>query len=388
MILKSDNEHITLNDPGTNAAEALTAAARDPYGTLRAWKRRTGQPAVGTVCTYVPEELLHAAGILPVRILGSADGTGSEGYRFPTMSCAFSRFFMDQASRGDLDVLDGMVFPHTCDTVRSLENILAVRMPEMGVFHFNNPMKTDGHAHQFILTEMRKLSDRIGERFGREASEGAIRESIRIYNENRRLMRDLYAMRREGREGVTSDLIMTAVLAGSVMPREEHSRLLRPLIEAERPVKPVDPEKSPVVLAGNICSSAGLFEDLEKLDLRIVDDDLCTGSLPFADDVDEVGDPCWALAKRYTERIPCPIRLGPDGARADRIVRMVHRGGARSVIFLLMKFCDPHGFELPLIKKVLDAEGIPSILVEHEGEGEISGQTRTRIEAFIEMVEG
>ena len=376
-----------MTDP-IDPTEVLAAAARDPFGTLRAWKSRTDRLAVGTVCTYVPEELLHAAGILPARIIGSAHGTGPEGYRFPTMSCAFSRFFMDQASRGDLDALDGMVFPHTCDTVRSLADILAVRMPEMEVFHFNNPMKTDGHAQQFTLTEMKKLSDWIGERFGRVAGEGAVRDSIRIYNENRKLMRALYAMRREGRQGVTSGLIMTAVLAASVMPREEHTRLLGALVEAERPVKPVDPGKSPVVLVGNICSSAGLFEDLERLDLRIVDDDLCTGSLPFADDVDEVGDPFRALAKRYTERVPCPIRLGPEGARADRIVRMVRRGGARSVIFLLMKFCDPHGFELPLIKKTLDAEGIPSIVVEHEGEGEISGQTRTRIEAFIEMVEG
>ena len=374
----------------TETIEALNAAARSPYDAVRAWKADTGQPAIGTLCTYVPEEIIHAAGALPVRIFATRDGTGAEGYRFPTMSCAFSRFFMDQATRGDLDVLEGIVFPHTCDTVRGLGNILAVRKPDFGIFHFNNPMKTDGHAGQFTLAELQRLDAWLREHFGREVRDDALRASIRTYNENRRLMRALYAMRREGRAGATSDLVMTAVLSGAVTPREEHNRLLRTLVESEQPAAKAAAAhtKNPVVLAGNLCSSVPLFEAFEGLDLTIVDDDLCSGSLPFTDDVDEVGDPREALAKRYTERVPCPIRLGPEGARADRLVRMVRRSGARSVIFLLMKFCDPHGFELPLVKKALDAERIPSLVIEHEGEGELSGQTRTRIEAFLEMVEG
>ena len=106
----------------------------------------------------------------------------------------------------------------------------------------------------------------------------------------------------------------------------------------------------------------------------------------FAEDVPEHEDPIAAIAERYTERIVCPAKHAGLYLRGDHLMRIVKDHQAEGVIVMILKFCDPHGFDYPYLKQRLEAENIPHLLLELDAQPSASAQLRTRIEAFIESL--
>jgi benzoyl-CoA reductase subunit C len=118
-----------------------------------------------------------------------------------------------------------------------------------------------------------------------------------------------------------------------------------------------------------------------------VGDDLCTGWRYFAEDVPNEGDPMEALADRLIRKVPCPCKFNPQIDRAERLLQRVQASGAQGVVFLLLKFCDPHAFDYPYLKGKLAEEKIPSLLLEIESGGLPLGAMETRLRAFVETLE-
>ncbi|RPI96160.1 MAG: 2-hydroxyacyl-CoA dehydratase [Spirochaetales bacterium] len=141
-----------------------------------------------------------------------------------------------------------------------------------------------------------------------------------------------------------------------------------------------------MVVSGGLCDHADIYSIIEKSGGAVVWDDLCTGSRYFEGLVSEDGDPIEALADRFTERVVCPAKHSSVSARGDNIVSIAKEHRASGVIFLLLKFCDPHSFDYPYMKEMLDREGVPSMLMEIEQDLPSEGQLSTRFEAFIEML--
>jgi benzoyl-CoA reductase subunit C len=118
----------------------------------------------------------------------------------------------------------------------------------------------------------------------------------------------------------------------------------------------------------------------------VVWDDFCTSTRYFEGVVDETGDPIQALAQRYLNRVVCPAKHSGLYDRGNYLIEKVRENRAQGVIFLFLKFCDPHAFDYPYMKAMLDKEGIPSLMVEIEDQIASEGQLRTRCEAFMEML--
>jgi len=118
----------------------------------------------------------------------------------------------------------------------------------------------------------------------------------------------------------------------------------------------------------------------------VIWDDLCTGTRFFDGQMDEAIDPIEAIARRYFERVICPTKHLDLTYRGENLVRMANEKRADGVIFLFLKFCDPHAFDYPYLKEYLDREGLPNMLLEVEGQIPAMGQLRTRLEAFVEML--
>jgi benzoyl-CoA reductase/2-hydroxyglutaryl-CoA dehydratase subunit BcrC/BadD/HgdB len=185
--------------------------------------------------------------------------------------------------------------------------------------------------------------------------------------------------------------MLSAVVAGMVMPKEEHGALLEKLLARLASEQPVS-QGIKVVLAGSLCDdpAAEVLAMIEELGGMVVDDDLYTGYKYFAADAPEEGDPLVALARRHASGIPCPTRHDTSRAKdpADHLLRMVADSGAQAAIILLVKFCEPHGFDYPYLRQRLEAAGVPHFLIETEHEMSNLGQVRTRLQAFIEMLGG
>ena len=125
---------------------------------------------------------------------------------------------------------------------------------------------------------------------------------------------------------------------------------------------------------------------IDKLGGRVVGDDLCTGSRYFDTAVDELAEPFAALTERYLQRAPCPVKHGASQPRTQRLLRLCHDTDAQGVIFMLPKFCEPHAFDYVPLAHALQGADVPHLLIETDVSIPM-GQLRTRLQAFIEMLE-
>jgi benzoyl-CoA reductase/2-hydroxyglutaryl-CoA dehydratase subunit BcrC/BadD/HgdB len=141
-----------------------------------------------------------------------------------------------------------------------------------------------------------------------------------------------------------------------------------------------------LVLTGGICSMPEIYQPIEDAGGTVVWDDFCTGSRYFEQTIDLEGNLLNSIALRYFNRSICPAKHRDCFSRSDNLLKMVENTGAQGVIFVLLKFCDPHAFDYPHIRELLNGAGIPSMLLEIEDQQTSEEQLRTRLEAFIELL--
>jgi benzoyl-CoA reductase/2-hydroxyglutaryl-CoA dehydratase subunit BcrC/BadD/HgdB len=399
------------------------AVCADPYGTARVAAAQ-GVKVAGYMCTYVPEEILHAAGYFPIRVFGWSDGTQRADGLLQTFACSLARGALDAALSGRLDFLRLMVFGHTCDTLQNLADIwqrnvgksgFGFRVSGFGSFgamqHWvmATPVATSGEAATaFFTDELQRLRRFLEEEQG-PISDAEIEESIDLYDHHRRAMRDLYALRRENPRCLTGREMLSSVLASFLMRKEDHLPLIQDLISrvssvanapaVTRNPKPETRNPEPrVFVIGSVCQSAEYMRAIEEAGCTVVDDALCTGARAFAvrrvagGARQGVSTPCPssgpidALARMYLERAPCPAKHRPGYNMGADILEQARAAEADGVIFLLTKFCEPWAFDYPHVRETLEAASIPSLLIEIEQHLPPSAHFSTRVGAFAEML--
>lgn len=359
----------------------LMAAARTP---LTAWPERyPDHRAVGYTCTYVPEEIIHAAGFVPVRIRTIPQVPTHADAHLQSYTCALCRSALDQLLRGELHFLAGMVFAHTCDTMQALADLWAINTKPGSAWVETVMVPTNltsPRAHPYLVAELARFRASLAEHSGQPISDEALRVSIALYNEKRRLLDRLHALR----DRLAAVEFYAALDAGAKTPIESYVPLLAEMVEhlENTPTRPGSPR---VVLVGAVLDDPTLLDVLDELGARVADDDLCTGSRSFAGLATETGSPIAALADRILSRLPCPVKYQPESPRGAHLRQMVEEARADGVIFVLPKFCDPHAFDYVLVKPELEAAGVPILHLETE-QTPAAGQIRTRVQAFLEML--
>jgi bcr-type benzoyl-CoA reductase subunit C len=359
----------------------FTEAQESPYTN---WPDRyPDHRAMGYFCTYVPEEIIHAAGFVPLRICSSGDPPSRADAHLQSYTCALCRSALDQALRGDLSFLQGVVFPHTCDTIQALADIWQMSFPDLYVETIVQPVNLSSpSARPYLIAELQRFRHSLEELIGQAIRDCAIRASIELYNEKRRLLTQLYNLR----DRLTTPELFAAASAGFIMPLEEYNPLLTELVELLAKEE-IDPQKGPgLTLVGAFLDDPAVLTIVEELGARIVGDDLCTGSRYFAQPVEADGDPIAALADRYLNRLPCPAKYHPDHERGEHLLKLIHETGADGVVFVLPKFCDPHAFDYAIVKEKLDAAAVSYLRLEMEHSPALD-QWRTRLQALLEMIE-
>jgi benzoyl-CoA reductase subunit C len=359
----------------------LLAAARAPLAT---WPELyPDHQAVGYMCTYVPEEIIHAAGFVPVRVRTTPQVPTHADAHLQSYTCALCRSALDQLLRGELHFLAGMVLAHTCDTMQALTDLWAINTkPACGwVETVMTPTNlVSPSARPYLIAELARFRARLAEHSGRPISDEALQASIALYNEKRRLLDRLHALR----DRLTAGEFYAAVDAGARMPAELYVSLLAELVEhlEDAPSRPGNPR---VVLVGAVLDDPTLLDVLDELGARVADDDLCVGTRSFAGLAAEKGNPIAALADRALNRLPCPVKYQPESPRGAHLRQRAEEARADGVIFVLPKFCDPHAFDYVLVKPELEATGVPFLHLETE-QTPTAGQIRTRVQAFLEML--
>jgi len=336
------------------AAEVLQEIKRivkDPTSVGKHYKKTLKKPIIGYFCTYTPEEMIHAANCVPYRIMGRKKQVEFADRHLQSYSCSLVRTGLDMALAGDLDFLDGTVFPHTCDSIQRLSDIWRINAGFLYHADIVLPVKLHTEsARTYIIDELSAFRASLEEFTGDKITDETLWESIRTYNLMRDNLNRLHEIKRKNPGIVRSTLADDCVQAAMYMPVEEHNRLMADILrDLEGKDDPYDPIR--VAVVGNMCVFPEIYDSIESAGGSVSGDDMCTGYRYYSLNVDEKkGDPIEALADRIVRRPLCAAKHSLDFDRGKFLSTIIDNTDARGVIFLLVKFCDPHSFDYPHLK--------------------------------------
>jgi benzoyl-CoA reductase subunit C len=352
------------------ALEHLLQRAEHLYQDLRflavrEWKQRTGGLAIGFLPVYVPREVLHAMGVLPVAVMGAGDDLEiirGDAY-YQSYICHLPRSTIELGLNGALDCLDGMLFPATCDVIRNLSGMWMMQFPGKYVHYLDVPQDfTPEVGGAFYRHEIEQIAEALAARGAKPLTAPALRASIAVYNENRALVDDLYRLRQQEPWRVPTAELHLLLRAGCVLPVEEHSAMLRAYLAAVREADRAPMDQARVLLAGSFCEQPplGLIKTLERAGCYIVDDDFVQVHRWIKGPIRAGDDPLGDLVLAYLRQgIQSPIRYIDEAKKGQELVDRVEQSGAEGVIFCAPSFCDPALLDQPMAVAAMDKAGVP-----------------------------
>jgi benzoyl-CoA reductase subunit C len=349
--------------------------------------------AIGYFPVYFPEEIVHAAGLRPHALLGGGNRLEARyaDARIGSFVCSICRSTTELGLNGSLKGLGGFFAQPICDAAKHMAGIWGRNFPEQDPQVLALPQNVNSSAAvRYVYDEYQRLRSVLATKVAHEISDEGIRASLRVYNENRRLQRELYAIKRDDPARLAAVETYLLVRAGTRMRRERHNELLRDALRliAERGVRPMD--KPRVVFVGGFCEQPPLemIETIEDV-CFIVDDDLLIGQRWLTEDVPEgeQDDPVWALAESYVERSAAsPVQYDARKPKEAVLLRMLREARAEAAIISAAKFCEPGLDDQLALSRRLDAEKIPYLVLEFEEKMTSFEQMAMQVETFAESL--
>lgn len=371
--------------------DAALGACRDlledpEFPTVHAWKASGGK-VLGHFQVYFPEELAHAAGMLPVKVRGAPVEMRQADSHFGSYLCSILRSSLEVSLDGRLP-LDMFVTHPICDAARNLAGVWARNLPYPAqILYLPQNVNSAGSA-AYLRDEYARILGDIEAVAGRAVTEGDLRRSVAVFNENRRLLRDVYAIKRETPWLLPVDQAYVLVALGAILRREDHNALLRAIVPQIRSRTARPQDKIRIVLEGGFCEQPPL--DLLAVigqSCYVVDDDLLIGLRFLVRDVDEQGDPLAALADAYLNGSSySPVQHDTRKPKERMLLERLRGAGAQAAILAAAKMCEPGLDEQVAYTKALDEEHIPYFVTEFEEKMSGFDQMQLQLETFVESI--
>lgn len=358
------------------------------HENAKKWKAETGGKVLGYLCTYVPEEILYAADVLPVRILGDHKPQSVTEAHLFAMYCPFCRDCLSQGLLGKYDYLDGLMISVSCLHIRQTFSSWQEHAPVE--FSYMMPMP---HAVQspaappFLVKELSKFKAATEKWVGRDISDSDLQKGVDIMNTNRRLLMDIYQLRKSESPPITGLESLYMVLASQTSDKMIQNELLEAVKQHELQPTRLD-DRDPgtrLMIVGSEDDDVQFIEMVEQAGATIVCDDHCTGSRYFMGEVRNDSDLIVDIANRYIQRTPCPTKDWPERKRLGHILELAREFNVAGVIILQQKFCDPHECDKVPLTELLEQNGIKTLQLELDTTTPI-GPFKIRVDAFLETL--
>jgi benzoyl-CoA reductase subunit C len=370
-----------------DALSDLRDVIEDPdYPTVKRWRAQGGK-VLGHFQVYFPEEIAHAAGLLPLKIHGAPIEARQAEARFGSYLCSVIKTSLELALARHIE-LDMFVTHPICDAARNLAAVWGRNFPYPCEILYLPQNPNSKHASGYLRHEYDRIRRAVEGIAGRQVSDGDLRHSIEIFNENRRLLRALYAIKRQRPWLLAVDEAYVLTAIGGCIPREEHNALLQavlPQIET-RPARAQD--RLRVVFEGGFCEQPPL--DLLRTIAQfcyVVDDDLLIGLRWLTADVETTGDPLERLAQAYLEHSSySPVQHDLRKPKEKMLLERIKASGASAAIITAAKMCEPGLDEQVAYSKGLDEAGIPYFVSEFEESMTSFEHLQIQLETFVENV--
>jgi len=358
---------------------------REPKKWVEKLKKETGKKVIGWAIPDGPEELILASSAYPLGLLGAGTAFSLAEAHFQGFACSYSRTLLEQIKRGELNYLDGVIFPHTCDAMRALDLVVKEMEPFKLVESYRPPrVRDNASAVKYFSQELERVREKLGKLTGHYAKGEELEQAIEQVNEVKELLKQVKKEMVSGK--VRAREFFSLVQAGMVGDKKEVGALAIKFLEEVKARKGTNQKKLKIVLAGKVLEPIEMIDELEQAGFQVVEDLLVNGSRYIESQVELGSEPIKDLVYAQLNKIPIAGVYDSKKSRAQWVIQRVKESQAEAVIYLVQKFCEPYELEVVGVEEELNKEGIKVLRLESDYQTSSLPPLRTRIDAFAEML--
>ncbi|WP_411679378.1 2-hydroxyacyl-CoA dehydratase subunit D [Clostridium thailandense] len=359
--------------------------AANPDKQLKAYLE-SGKKVVACAPVYTPEEIIHSMGFVPMGVWGADVEIKEAKQYFPAFICSIMQSILELGIKGVYNGVSAIVIPSLCDSLKTLGQNWKSAVKDIPFIPMTYPQnRANENGKSFTKAGYERVIKDLEAATGAVFSEEALKKSIEIYNEHNAAMRkisNLLISYPQITASQRSDIFKSAYF----MAKEEHTKLLEELINVLEETKSEENKKIKIITSGILADNKNLLKIIDDSNFQIVGDEIAHESRQYRLDAKLNLSPLDALSEKFSEMDNCSVLYNVEKKRADYIVELAKRTGAKGVAIFMTKFCDPEEFDYVFVKRALDAAEIPSTLVEVDRQMVNYGQAKTILQTFAEMI--
>jgi len=340
---------------------------------------------IGWLCSYVPEELVIAAGLEPVRMIGREEEIKKADAYIPPNFCPYLKSILDSGLRDGFKDIGGIIFTNSCDGMRRLHDLWNNYVQTPPSYMLEVPKNRDDVAINYFSEQLLKLKTWLEKVYKVDISDDKLEDAISAMNDRRSAIMELFEKQKELHPPLEGSELLELCLEEMTRPKDETTVKLKTFAEKIKISVSSDSKISRIMIIGNVVDKPDLFNIVETAGASVVVFDTCTGLRHYSDPIENSHDPIKNLALRYLLKPPCPRTPGFD-ERIERIEQLTKDYSTDGIIYSNLKFCDYGLFDAPAIEKHLRNRSVPFLTIDNDYFRGDEGQIKTRIEAFVEMI--
>ena len=363
------------------------AIADNPRKAMDDYKKETGKGAVGIMPVYCPEEIVHAAGYLPIGMWGAQKKQISKARTYlPPFACSIMQSVMELQLEGVYDDLEAVIFSVPCDTLKCMSQKWNRPVPAIVFTHPQNRKIAKDAANVFAREEFNIVKEKLEDILDVHISNKAIKNSIAVYNENRAACREFSDVAAEYAAVVTPSDRHAVIKARWFMEKSRHTALVKELIAALKAEPAPEFKGKKIIVTGIQVEPYDVLDIFQENGFAIVADDLAQETRNFRQDVPDDDDALMALARAWNEFDGCSLATDANKPKGQMIIDAVKKYGADAVVVCMMKFCDPEEFDYPILLQEFEAAGVKNLYIEIDQESTAFEQVKPRIQTFADIL--
>lgn len=365
----------------------LENEALHPSETIAASAKATGKEPFGCFPIYTPEEIVYAAGYLPVGMWGGKTELQLADKYLQSFCCSIMRANLEYGLKGTYDRLKGIVLPTFCDTLKCMCENWKVAVPHIPILPVVYPQNRNlAPGLTYMVEEFERFQKELEHLSGRKIKPEKLEDAYRLYEEYREVMRTFTDIAVKHPEIIGPRRRHLIIKAGYFCDKKDYIENIKSINAGLKQEETVPFKGKKVIATGLLAEPDALLQLFEENNIAFAGDDLAQESRQFRVEGRDGESVFKKMAYRITDQKGCTFLYEAQKTRGQMLIDLVRSKKADGVVVFMMKFCDPEEFDYPVYKKELEAAQIPVLYLEVDQQLDSFEQMRTRIQSFAEML--
>jgi benzoyl-CoA reductase/2-hydroxyglutaryl-CoA dehydratase subunit BcrC/BadD/HgdB len=370
------------------AMKVFEELLESPQNRLVEQASDSGRIPIGYSCTFVPEALLMADRLFPVRLQApGVAGTETADNYLSSFICTYARSLLEFALDDRFDLLQGWVFVPSCAHMQRLyDNLEYLKKPDFNHI-LDVPRKVNQDTLVWMAEELKTLADKLAAYFGVDMSEASLRKAMEDWNDFASMVQAIGELRKQPHPPITGTEFHQIVMASLASPKDLILPYILDLGKELEQREGIQKYRARLMLVGGHLHDPEFIKIIESQGSLVVADRFCTGTIPGFIPIElNGGNPYQTLAEHTFKKTLCPRMMEDFDRRLNTIIDTMQEYKVDGVVIEIIKFCDLWGVDAMPLVTALREKGIPVLKLEREYRLGGEGQLRTRVQAFIESM--